>query len=360
MTYRIYFPLSLLMALAFVLVGCVAAKEDQAITATPSAAKKTIRTPEALAAIGLKAAEYFPGLTNLCDLEMRFRNVNIPRSQRPESSSSSGSGRSSSSGQRRERESLPPMQVFDNLYFVGNSGVAAWLVGTDEDGYVLIDALTSNEAAEKDIMGGMKALGLDPSKVKHFIISHGHGDHYGGHRYLSEALDLPVSMSQPDWELSSTLGVHPRFGPAPENGEVIEDGQQIILGDTVINFYVTSAHTPGTLSPIITVFDNGVPHKAILWGGTGLNFGADEKRLREYSASGARLRELSREQGVDVFVSNHPARDGSGENMKALGERQAGEPHPFVMGATALEVFDIFEYCPLAQAERIATGQYGE
>ena len=252
------------------------------------------------------------------------------------------------------------MRVFDNLYFVGNSGVSAWLVGTEEDGYVLFDALTSNEAAEKYVMGGIKALGLNPDKIKHFIVSHGHGDHYGGHRYISEALNLPVSMSQPDWDLSATLGVHPRFGPAPETGEVIKDGQQIILGETKINLYVTSAHTPGTISSIITVFDNGRPHKAILWGGTGLNFGADEKRLREYSESGARLRQISKEQGVDIYLSNHPARDGSGDKMKAMIGRSAGDLHPFVMGETTLGVFDIFEYCPLAQAERIATGQYSE
>ncbi|MBX2811772.1 MAG: MBL fold metallo-hydrolase [Myxococcales bacterium] len=310
-------------------------------------------TPNEIAVRGLAAAENFPGLASLCDLDMVFRDVNVPRSASEQPRSGGGGG-----GGGSQRPVLPPTQVFDNLYFVGNSRVASWLVGTEEDGYVLFDALTSDAAAEQYIIGGMAELGLDPSKIKHFIVSHGHGDHYGGHRYLTEQLGLPVSMSAPDWALSSTLGVHPRFGPAPVEGEIIEDGQQIELGETLINLYVTSAHTPGTISPMFTVYDNGEPHAAILWGGTGLNFGADEKRLREYAASSNRLRKLAIDQGVDIFISNHPARDGTGEKMEALAARKGGAPHPFVMDEAAIGVFDVFEFCPLAQAERISSGQY--
>lgn len=306
---------------------------------------------------GLEAAETFPGLTNLCDMDMVFRDVNVPRTSqaRPAGERSS---RSNSSRSREERPSLPAMQVFDNLYFVGNAGVSAWLFGTQEDGFILIDALTSNEVAERDIIGGMDQLGLDPADVKHFIVSHGHGDHYGGHRYLSEKLGLPVGMSGPDWVLAGRLGTHPRFGPAPTEGITLVDGQEITLGDSQIKLFVTSAHTPGTISPILTVYDNGIPHKAILWGGTGLNFGPDPRRLREYAASANRLREISEQEGVDVFLSNHPPRDGSDDKMRMLAERKSGEPHPFVMGEKALIVFDVFENCTLAQADRIDSGQY--
>lgn len=343
--------------------GLAAVLAAAACAPVESEAEPLDSDPAKLAVKGMAVAEQFPGLTNLCDLDMRFRNVNVPRSQRAENRTERNSeGRSGSrrgGGGGGERASLNAMQVFDDLYFLGNAGVAAWLVGSEEDGYVLFDALTSNDAAEEDIIGGMQELGLDPDKITHFIVSHGHGDHYGGHRYLSETLGLPVSMSAPDWALARTLGEHPRFGPAPTEGATIEDGQVIRLGDTVINLYVTSAHTPGTISPIITVHDNGVPHRLVLWGGTGLNFGPDEQRLREYAASAARLRELSIEQDVDIFISNHPARDGSGAKMRELAARGDGDPHPFVMGRVAREVFDILQYCPLAQAERIASGQYG-
>ena len=296
---------------------------------------------------GLKAIETFPGLSNLCDMDMQFRDVNVPRT-----------ADTPPSPPRPQRPPLPAMQVFDNLFFVGNGGVSAWLLGTEEEGYILLDALTSNEVAERDIIGGMMALGLSPSKVRHFIVTHGHGDHFGGHRYLTETLGLPVAMSGPDWVLASRLGTHPRFGPAPTEGLTIEDGQEISLGASSITLYVTAAHTPGTISPILDVYDNGVPHKAILWGGTGLNFGADPRRLREYAQSARRLRDLARDGGVDVFLSNHPPRDGADEKMKRLEQRGEGDPHPFVMGEDALIVFDVFENCSLAQADRIDSGEY--
>jgi metallo-beta-lactamase class B len=319
-------------------------------------------TAQELSAKGKAVADaLFPGLASLCDLDMALRDVNAPRdrgSTRQDGASGERATRPQISRDGQREAALSATKVFDDLHFLGNSGVAAWLIGTEKDGYVLIDALTSNAAAESEIIGGMLKLGLDPKKIRKFIISHGHGDHYGGHRYLSATLGLPVSMSAADWTLSRSLSDHPRFGPSPKQGEVVNDGDVIRLGKTEIRIYVATAHTPGTISPIVTVHDNGVPHKLVLWGGTGLNFGPDEARMRAYAATAARYRKLAAAQGVDIFLSNHPARDGSAAKMRELAGRSSGQPHPFVMGPDAVKVFDVLELCPLAQAERLASGQY--
>lgn len=352
---------AMLMALA--LAACAPAQQlagEEGSERSQASPQSEAESPTDLAGRGLAAAEAFPGLASLCDLDMVFRNVNVPRTAGEARSPGEAARAATGSRTREEGESLPAMQVFDNLYFVGNASVSAWLVGTPADGFVLFDALNSNEEAERDVIGGMRSLGLDPADIRRFIISHGHGDHFGGHRYLVETLGLPVEMSAPDWALSWRLGTHPRFGPAPEEGLTIADGDQIVLGDTTINLYVTSAHTPGTISPIITVYDQGEPHRAILWGGTGMNFGPDPRQLREYAASASRLRELSMQKGVDIFLSNHPARDGSDVRMRALAERSERDPHPFVMGSEALAVFDVLENCATAQALRIEMGQYVE
>lgn len=332
--------------------ACTASQEAPSSNAAPA-------TPEQIAARGLESAAFWPGLASLCDLNMELRDVNVPRMGDDEAGlppAPRGAGGERPGGGINEA-ALGPMKVFDDLYFLGNSGVSAWLVGTEEHGYVLIDALNTDAEAERDIIGGMAALGLDPGKIRHFIVSHGHGDHYGGHRYLTQRLGLPVTMSAPDWALVAILGDHPRFGPAPVRGNTVQEGDIIRLGDTEVRILVTTAHTPGTISPIITVHDNGVPHRAMLWGGTGLNFGPNEARLRQYAASAARLREVAREAGVDIFLSNHPARDGSAQSMRALAARAPGQPNPFVRGADALRAFDLLEYCPLAQAERVRTGR---
>src|ERR1051325_1194406 len=96
------------------------------------------------------------------------------------------------------RPAPPPAKVFDNLYFVGANWVSAWAITTSE-GIILIDALNNKAEAESLIDNGMKKLGLDPAKIKYVIVTHAHGDHYGGANYLVEKYKPRVAMSDADW-----------------------------------------------------------------------------------------------------------------------------------------------------------------
>src|SRR5215470_1679069 len=80
---------------------------------------------------------------------------------------------------------LQPMQVMDDLYFLGNYWTSAWAVRTSK-GIVIIDALSNGDEAKQYIEGGLKKLKLDPSDIKYVIVSHAHGDHYGGSSYLKK------------------------------------------------------------------------------------------------------------------------------------------------------------------------------
>ena len=227
------------------------------------------QTAQDFARKGVAASTEFPGYAGLCDLGMSIRNVNVPR-VRSQQSNRSGGGQ----GQRSRfepKDPLPPMQVFDNLYFLGTHSVTAWLYGTAE-GYVLIDGLTNDEEAAKVVLGGMQQLGLDPNAIRHVLVTHGHGDHYGGADFIAETLGIDVMMSKPDWDLVATLGTHPRFGPAPEQGTTVQDGQVLRVGSSELTIHLAPGHTPGTISPIFEVTDNGEPHMAMLWGGTGVQF----------------------------------------------------------------------------------------
>src|SRR5580692_9735047 len=73
----------------------------------------------------------------------------------------------------------PPGRAFDNLYFVGSKWVSAWAI-TTSDGIILIDAMDNDEEAERIIDQGLRKLGLDPAQIRIIIVTHGHGDHYGG------------------------------------------------------------------------------------------------------------------------------------------------------------------------------------
>lgn len=299
-----------------------------------------------LARRGTEAAEAFPGFANLCDLDQRMRDVNAPRD------------RSAKRGERpqrqpRETPGLPPMQVFDDLYFLGTGSVSAWLYG-DDDGYVLIDTLNTAEEAEEYVLGGMRSLGLDPADIRAILITHAHGDHYGGATYLSQKLGVDVMMSEADWRLAERTPPHPRFGAAPERGISVRDGQVLRFGDHELRVLLTPGHTPGTVSPIFALHDGGREHMAILWGGSGFNFGPDVMIFEEYAASAARARDEARAAGVDVFLSNHVRRDGADKTMEALRTRPEGAPNPFVRGDEGYALFDVLESCALAQAARFA------
>lgn len=338
---------------------CIAVSLAACYSAAGEAADLDHNHAELHAAHGISSSTLFPGYASLCDLSLVFRNVNLPR--KAQAARAQSSNQTSRANRKRESDSgLAPMQVFDNLYFLGTQGVSAWLYGT-EDGYILIDALTTDEEAERVIEGGMKALGLDPAKISYLLVTHAHGDHYGGHRFWKEKYNLPVVMSEADWELAGRLGEHPRFGPPPVKDElarVVQHGDTLTAGQTSLDIHVTPSHTLGTISPLFTVYDNGKPHRAALWGGTGYNFGVKPEQFEAYALSARTYKKNAKAENLQVFLSNHGKRDGSIERMKALANRQPGDPHPFVMDENVLQVFDVLEQCALAQYDRIESGDY--
>src|SRR6267378_8220048 len=72
-----------------------------------------------------------------------------------------------------------PMRVMDELYFLGARWSTAWAIKTSA-GIIIVDAMDNADEAEHYIEGGLRKVGLDPSDIRYVVISHAHGDHYGG------------------------------------------------------------------------------------------------------------------------------------------------------------------------------------
>ena len=229
-----------------------------------------------------------------------------------------------------------PVKVFDNLYYVGErmqhgATPAAWAV-TTSDGIILIDALFEDSVRDQ-IEGGLKKLGLDPAKIKYIVASHGHADHIAGARYLQDTYHAKLMMAQGDWDV---LEKATNFrGPKPNKDIVIEaGGQKLTLGDTTLTLVHTPGHTPGTISMLIPVKDNGTPHIAALWGGTGMQFSA-----KEYNASAVKFRDVAAKAGADVMLSTHPQLDKSDVKLPLVLKRKPGDPHPYVVGAPVVQAY---------------------
>ena len=248
-----------------------------------------------------------------------------------------------------------PAKVFDNLYFVGTKIHSSWAL-TTSDGIILIDTLY-DYASDEAIAGGLKKLGLDPASVKYVIISHGHGDHVGGAKLMQDRFGSRIVMGGPDWEMIEQ-SVNRFPNGKPKRDIVASDGQKVTLGDTSVTLVATPGHTPGTLSMIFQVKDNGKPLTVAYNGGTAFNFPNDVLHFDMYIASQRKMAKAAADAGATILMTNHSEFDNAVSKIKMMAARKPGEPSPFEIGAEAVaRYFKVTDEC--AQLARYKLQQAG-
>ena len=154
-------------------------------------------------------------------------------------------------------------------------------------------------------MDNIKKVGFDLKDIKYILLSHGHLDHFGGAARIAEASGARVAALDEDWKMIEDFAARPgrNGGPAPRTPKrdmVVKEGDTLTLGGTTIKFYHHPGHTPGVLSGEFTVYDNGVPHKALWQGGGGYRGG-----LGEAEEGLATTRRLAQMPGIEVLVMIH-------------------------------------------------------
>jgi metallo-beta-lactamase class B len=246
-----------------------------------------------------------------------------------------------------------PAKVFDNLYFVGSKIHSSWALTTSE-GIILIDTLYTYNS-EEEIIGGLKKLGLDPATVKYVIISHAHGDHVGGGKMMQDRFGSRIVMGGPDWDsIEKSVNGYPQG--KPKRDMVADDGQKITLGDTTVTIVTTPGHTPGTLSMLFTVKDNGKPMNVAYSGGTAFNFPSTAANFDIYIKSQLKMAAAAAASNASILMSNHTEFDNAVPKIKMLAARKPGEPHTFDLGKEAVaRYFTVTREC--AQAARLKLAQ---
>ena len=214
-----------------------------------------------------------------------------------------------------------PIQLFDDLYYVGTDFVSAYVLVTS-DGLVMFDSLYNQFTAEA--LEAMEEIGLDPQRIRYVIVTHGHNDHFGGATQIQELSGARVAMTAPDWAMAGQSGI---ATPAPGGNIVISDGASLTIGNTTLNFYVTPGHTPGVASTEFRVHDGRREHKAFLFGGHNVTSNQADA-FEMFIDSVERLqRDLS---DIDVSLTSHPWAALIFQRAELLRSRASGEPHPFV------------------------------
>jgi metallo-beta-lactamase class B len=234
-----------------------------------------------------------------------------------------------------EFQKVPPVKMFDNLWYVGPGYVSCYLIKTSA-GAILIDASEEPDMVAH-VIDSIKKTGTDLKDIKAIFISHGHIDHWGGIDRMHELTGAPVYATEEDWKMIEDTASRPGRGGAPtprapKRDKIVHDGDLFTLGDTILKLYVTPGHTPGVMSTEFTVYDNGVAHKAFYSGGLGGRDGV--KGFEDAVKSAARVAAIP---GIDVYLPNHGWNPGTDypngslfERFPKLAARKPGEPNPFV------------------------------
>jgi metallo-beta-lactamase class B len=221
-----------------------------------------------------------------------------------------------------EFQRVAPFQVFDNLYYVGAKWVAAWLLETDQ-GLILFDSLYGD--LTDNMIDGIRELGFDPNDIRYVIVTHAHFDHIGGAKRMQDEFGAVVLMTAEDWQMVDEDPVYREY-PKPRRHLTITEGGTVNLGRTALRFVKTPGHTTGVASTRFTVYDNGFPFQAFMFGGVGLNFEGVE-RTQMYIDSVKYLQSMG---DIEVNIPNHAGSGEVFERYERLKERKEGEPHPFI------------------------------
>lgn len=217
---------------------------------------------------------------------------------------------------------LKPNKVFDNVYCIGSVSVVAWVIETS-DGLILIDSMWDDIDA-KLIEEGIKGFGLNPKDLKYIILSHGHGDHYGGANYLRNKYAAKVVLTKTDTDLMYNLNTGANSPRSTKTKVDIysKDKDVIKLGDTSITILETPGHTAGCSSFIFPVKYKGKEYTAVLWGGTGLP--KEKELVAKYKESAEYFKKEALSKNALVSLTAHLFADNGYANLEKVANLKEG------------------------------------
>ena len=215
-----------------------------------------------------------------------------------------------------------PFHLIGNIYYVGATGVSAFLIVTPA-GSFLVDGGLPETAPQ--IARNIAELGFRLGDVKYLLNSHAHFDHAGGLAELKRLSGATMVASSGDAPALRAGG--PEM-PAVGVDRIVADGEVLRLGDTTLMAHVTPGHTQGCTTWTMTTPEKDRAYRVVFYCSTSvvdrLVGNAQYPRIAtDYEHSFKKLRTLS----SDVFLAPHPIFFDLENKRKKL---KAGGPNPFV------------------------------
>lgn len=218
------------------------------------------------------------------------------------------------------------MQLTPHVHLVGSGNLGFDLTDAHDCHVYLLDG--GEEAALLDAGAGYSAdqilacveeAGVEQSRIRYLLLTHGHADHAGGAAALCDrlsGLEVIASPQVAQWletgdetaislDMGKKAGFYPpdyQFRPS-QTGRTLREGDSVAVGSVVLSTMETPGHSDGHLC-----FRGRVDGRTVLWGGDLIFFGGQislqniwDCRIAEYAASMAKLRGAK----VDVLLPGH-------------------------------------------------------
>jgi metallo-beta-lactamase class B len=232
------------------------------------------------------------------------------------------SGQQTVSDRTAWNQPFEPFRVIGNVYYVGATGVSAFLMVTPE-GSLLLDGGLPETAPM--IVANIASLGFRVTDVKYLLNSHAHFDHAGGLADLKKLSGATMVASSGD---AAALRAGSPDMPPVRIERTLEDGEELRLGDTTLKAHMTPGHTKGCTTWTMRTTEQEKEYQVLFYCSTSVvdrlvgNTGYPDI-VSDYERTFTKLRTME----SDVFLGNHPVFF----QMAAKREKiHPGVPNPFI------------------------------
>ncbi len=208
---------------------------------------------------------------------------------------------------------FPPFRIAGNLYYVGSTDLASYLIVTPK-GLILINSnLTSSPPL---IRKSVEALGFHFSDIKILLISHAHSDHCAGSaeiikqtgaKYFVMNGEVPVVESGGKRDFAYGARKDMQY-PAAHVDRVLHDGDTVQLGGMVLTAHLTAGHTRGTTTWTMDESEGGRLLHVVIVGSPNVNPGYKLVRNTVYpriAADYAHEFSVLKALPCDIFLGAH-------------------------------------------------------
>lgn len=206
-----------------------------------------------------------------------------------------------------------PFHIIGNIYAVGETLHLINYLITTPAGHILID--TGYETSVPRVRANIEKLGFKVEDIALLIASHAHSDHVAGFARMQELSGATIVAGRRDVDVIESGGVTDfradgeRQWTPVEAGRIVDDGDEIRLGGTVLRAHATPGHTKGCITWTMTAEEGGRQYDVVFFCGTNI---AEEalpiignpkypEMAEDFAASYAKLKSLD----VDVYLGAH-------------------------------------------------------